>query len=91
LEVDAWERARRLASDLGTEIDEDHIQNCLDTYRDWLDKRSICPTCTTKCLQQGDFIHYRCFNCRSVWKVTANRFGRAYRSTKLAPSKIPAI
>jgi len=85
LEIAAWERARRLAKDLGLEINEEHIQDCLDTYRDWLYKRSICPVCTTKCLQQGDFVHYRCFNCHTVWRVTASRFCRAYRSTKNVP------
>lgn len=84
LEVAAWERAKALAADLGIAIDEDHIQDCLDTYRDWLYKRSICPTCTTKSLQQGDFVHYRCFNCHTEWRVTASRFCRAYRSTKKA-------
>ena len=82
LEAAAWERAHALAEDLGLVIDEDHVQDCLDTYRDWLYKRSICPGCTTKCLQQGDFVHYRCFNCHTVWRVTASRFCRAYRSTK---------
>jgi hypothetical protein len=82
LEAAAWERAHALAADLGLAIDEDHVQDCLDTYRDWLYKRSICPSCTTKCLQQGDFVHYRCFNCHTVWRVTASRFCRAYRSTK---------
>ncbi len=85
LEVEAWEQARTLAKHFSIEIDEDHIQDCLDTYRDWLYKRSICPTCTTKCLQQADFIHYRCFNCHKVWRVSSNRFGRAYRSTKHVP------
>ena len=82
LEVEAWERARELAKNFSIVIDEDHIQDCLDTYRDWLYKRSICPTCTTKCLQQDDFQHYRCFNCHTVWKVSASRFCRAYRSVK---------
>ena len=85
LEVAAWERARQLAADLGLKIDEDHIQDCLDTYRDWLYKRSICPTCSTKCLQQGDFVHYRCFNCHTTWRVTPSRFARAYRATKNVP------
>lgn len=85
LEVAAWERARGLAADLGLKIDEDHIQDCLDTYRDWLYKRSICPACTTKCLQQGDFVHYRCFNCHTSWRVTASRFCRAYRRQKDVP------
>jgi hypothetical protein len=85
LEAAAWERAHELAAGLGLAIDEDHVQDCLDTYRDWLHKRSICPSCTTKCLQQGDFVHYRCFNCHTVWRVTASRFCRAYRSTKNVP------
>jgi hypothetical protein len=79
LEIDAWERAKTLAKEVGTTIDENHIQDCLDTYRDWLYKRSICPNCGTKCLQQDDFVHYRCFNCHATWRVTASRFGRAYR------------
>lgn len=82
LEVAAWEKAKELASQLELEIDEDHIQDCLDTYRDWLYRRSICPTCTTKCLQQADMAHYRCFNCHTIWRVTPSRFCRAYRSTK---------
>lgn len=85
LEVAAWERARHLGRNLCIAIDEDHIQNSLDTYRDWLYKRSICPNCTTKCLQQGDFVHYRCFNCHTTWKVTASRFCRAYRRSKDVP------
>jgi hypothetical protein len=79
LEVDAWERAKTLAKEIDRTIDENHIQDCLDTYRDWLYKRSICPNCGTKCLQQDDFVHYRCFNCHTTWQVTASRFGRAYR------------
>lgn len=85
LEVAAWERAKQLAADIGTAIDESHIQDCLDTYRDWLYKRSICPECSTKCLQQDDYAHYRCFNCHTVWKVTASRFCRAYRRSKDIP------
>lgn len=85
LEVAAWEKAKELASVIGVTIDEDHIQDCLDTYRDWLYKRSICPTCRTKCLQQNDYAHYRCFNCHTTWRVTPSRFCRAYRSTKNLP------
>jgi hypothetical protein len=82
LEIAAWEKAKELAASVGIKIDESHIQDCLDTYRDWLYSRSICPTCTTKCLQQSDMAHYRCFNCHTVWGVTPSRFCRAYRSTK---------
>ena len=82
LEIAAWEKAKELAGDLGINIDPDHIEDCLDTYRDWLYKRSICPQCTNKCLQQDDFVHYRCFNCHTVWRVSMNRFCRAYRRSK---------
>ena len=82
LEVAAWEKARELAEQFTLVIDEDHIQDCLDTYRDWLYKRSICPNCATKSVQQNDYAHYRCFNCQTTWRVTASRFCRAYRSTK---------
>lgn len=82
LEVAAWERAELLAQHLGLCIDGEHIQDCLDTYREWLYKRSICPNCSTKSLQQGDFVHYRCFNCHTTWRVTASRFCRAYRRQK---------
>jgi hypothetical protein len=89
LEVAAWEKAKVLAAQVDVKIDEDHIQDCLDTYRDWLYKRSICPSCKSKCLQQDDFLHYRCFNCRTTWRVTPSRFCRAYRSTKNV--KQPAV
>jgi hypothetical protein len=85
LEIEAWEKARGIAEELGVAMDEDHIQNSLDTYRDWLYKRSICPDCGTKCLQQEDFVHYRCFNCHTVWRVSASRFCRAYRRHKDVP------
>jgi hypothetical protein len=88
LEIEAWEKSKTIAKELKIAIDEDHIQDCLDTYREWLYKRSICPTCGTKCLQQEDFIHYRCFNCHTVWRVTASRFCRAYRTTKNVPQPV---
>ena len=82
LEVEAWSKAKEIAKKFSIVIDNDHIEDCLDTYREWLYKRSICPNCTAKCLQQGDFVHYRCFNCHTTWKVSSSRFCRAYRSTK---------
>lgn len=85
LEVAAWEKAKELAGQLEIAIDEEHIQDCLDTYRDWLYKRSICPSCNTKCLQQDDYAHYRCHNCHMTWRVTPSRFARAYRRSKNVP------
>ena len=88
IEMAAWQKARQLAIEFDITIDEDHIQDCLDTYRDWLYKRSICPHCSTKALQQNDYAHYRCFNCHTVWKVTPSRFCRSYRTTQRLPATV---
>lgn len=84
MEIAAWERAIELAGDYEITIDDDHIQDCLDTYRDWLYQRSLCPNCGVQCLQQADYKHYGCFNCHAVWSVSANRFTRTYRAKRLA-------
>lgn len=88
MEVAAWEKARQLATDYQIELDEDHIQDCLDSYRDWLYRRSICPSCTSKALQTDDRHLYRCYNCQTTWRVSSNRFCRTYRLTKPAASLI---
>src|SRR5258708_7376579 len=54
LEVAAWEKARKLADQYGVELDEGYIQDCLDTYRDWLHLRATCPTCFARSLQASE-------------------------------------
>lgn len=78
LEVAAWEKAESLAKRYRVKIDPEHIQQCLDSYRDWLHRRSACPSCSNHSLQTDDG-HYRCFNCHTTWKVTTSRFCRPYR------------
>jgi hypothetical protein len=80
LESEAWELASRIGLKYGISIDEDHIQNCLDTYRDWLHRRSSCPKCSTHVLQK-DASYYQCFNCHTTWRVSSGRFVRPYRKT----------
>lgn len=88
LEVAAWQKAKEIATVMGLAIDEDHIQDCLDTYRDWLHRRSTCPTCTSTSLQDSP-TSYHCHNCQTQWHVTTARFCRPYR--KLQQQKTPAI
>lgn len=78
LESQAWRLAAKIGKKYAVSIDENHIQNCLDTYRDWLHQRSTCPTCGIHVLQK-DPLHYHCFNCGTQWKVTSGRFVRSYR------------
>ena len=82
MEVSAWEKAKELASEQGFEIDEDHVQDCLDSYRDWLHKRSLCPDCSLAGVQT-DTQTYACIFCHKNWKVSAERFCRPYRRTAL--------
>lgn len=83
LELAAWVKAKELAIKYAIEIEENHIEDCLDTYRDWLHKRSLCPGCCIKSLQTSPGV-YTCFNCNKEWRVSTNRLGRPYRTcTKL--------
>ena len=80
LEVKAWEEAKSLGLAYDVVIDEEHVQDCLDTYRDWLHKRSTCPTCELRSAQKNEHT-YECFNCGTSWQVSSARFARAYRRT----------
>lgn len=80
-EVEAWEKARELAEAYSLTISNEHIQDCLDTYRDWIYKRSTCPACQNHGLQQNKDL-YSCVNCQNSWMVTSARFCRPYRLKK---------
>lgn len=64
MESDAWEKAKELANTYGVTIDEDLIQNELDTYRDWLHQKSRCPKCGLTRFQTSDGT-YHCPRCES--------------------------
>lgn len=78
LEAAAWDKAEEIATRVDKIIDQEHIQDCLDTYRDWLHQRSTCPRCGIVSFQQS-ISAYQCYNCHKAWSVTASRFCRPYR------------
>lgn len=78
METAAWQLAAKLGKKYGVKIGDDYIQNCLDTYRDWLHRRSTCPSCGTHVVQQNSNT-YKCFNCQASWRVSSGRFVRPYR------------
>lgn len=91
LEVAAWEKAQITAKEAKIEIDSEHIQDCLNTYRDWLYARSTCPTCGLNSLQT-ETTTYICLNCSTHWSVSHSRFCRPYRMQsihKKTPSGLP--
>lgn len=64
MEREAWEEARGLCEKYGVEYDEDLAESELDTYRDWLDKKSRCPACGLTRFQTPDR-RYHCPRCDS--------------------------
>lgn len=78
LESEAWDLAIKIGKKYKVKLDPDHIQDCLDTYRDWLHRRSQCPACGMHVLQDSAN-SYKCFNCGTSWQVSARRFARPYR------------
>lgn len=78
LESEAWEMAVKIGKKYKIRLDPDHIQDCLDTYRDWLHRRSKCPACGMHVLQDSPS-SYKCFNCGTGWQVSSRRFARPYR------------
>ena len=65
MESEAWEKAKSLASHYGVEVDENLIQDELDTYREWLHKKSCCPKCGLTRYQTNDQI-YHCPRCENL-------------------------
>lgn len=82
LEAEAWHLAAKIAPKYGVKISDDHVQKCLDTYRDWLHKRSACPKCGMHVVQPSAEL-YKCFNCQTTWRVSHSRFARPYRLSNI--------
>lgn len=81
-EAAAWQHAQEvLGPRYDIAIDEDYIQDNLDSYRHWLHDRSTCPTCHQTGLQTTQNT-YSCVNCRCSWRVNDARICRL-RRTKL--------
>ena len=72
MERAAWDKARELADMYQIIIDDSDIEESLDTYRDWLHSRSLCPHCNSTGLQAASN-HYRCAACQHEWRVNEAR------------------
>lgn len=72
LESEAWEEAKAIARKYAIEIDEDEVQDSLDTYREWMHARSTCPNCEAIGYQTGAK-SYQCIACLHTWRVNEAR------------------
>ncbi len=78
MEAEAWQAAKQVARKYNHAIDDDHIEQCLDSYRDWLHQRSTCTVCAQAGLERNTGC-YQCINCGHGWQVGHDRFCRVYR------------
>ena len=65
MENEAWEKTRELAQRYGVDFDEEMAQEELDTYRDWLHKKSRCPKCGLTRFETPDG-QYHCPRCENL-------------------------
>ncbi len=72
MEVSAWKKAKQLAEDYHLVIEDDHIEECVSSYRDWVHSRSKCIECKLHVFQTTPTT-YECYNCLARWKVPASR------------------
>lgn len=73
MERDAWEWARKNSSHYGITIDPDTIDQSVDTYRDWLHARSLCPRCNATGVETARQFTYVCIACSHQWRVNEAR------------------
>lgn len=73
MEREAWSYAHeRLAPRYEVYIDDAVIDAALDSYRDWLHRRSRCPQCEMNGVQKNPDT-YRCLACAISWHVNDAR------------------
>ncbi len=72
-EVEAWDHAFSvIAPNYTLKITRPYIEKQLDSYRDWLHLRSLCPNCNQTGIQTKTS-HYGCINCNDSWSVNDAR------------------
>jgi len=72
MERAAWDKAQSLATLFGLVIDSKMVEGALDTYRDWLHARSLCPQCSSTGVQTAPNM-YTCLACHHTWRVNEAR------------------
>ena len=64
MEREAWDKARELAPLYEVEFDDELVEGELDTYRDWLHKKTCCKKCGLTMFQTPDGV-YHCPRCEN--------------------------
>jgi len=80
MESEAWAKSIQLAKQYSVAIDDDLVQINLDSYRDWLHKRSICTNCQSTGIQTQKNT-YKCVACHQQWTVNEAKNCRLKRTS----------
>ncbi len=79
MEAAAWEYAQQtLAPQHSITLDQNLIDESIESYKIWLFDRSLCPKCSHNGLQTKTST-YQCINCECSWKVNDARQCRLRR------------
>ena len=74
IDSEAWEVANKyLAPKYNISLNKEYEEEQLDTYRDWVHKRSLCPNCNVNGYQTSD-LNYKCPACGATWKANQAKF-----------------
>lgn len=82
METEAWAKAKQISEKYQLTINHTYVERCLDTYRDWLHKRSTCPGCSSLGIEADDCL-FSCFNCGKKWQAGSSQLSRCYRRQKV--------
>lgn len=85
-ESEAWHHATTvLAPRYLVEITETIKEDAMDSYRDWLHARSLCPNCQTNSFQTKAGT-YMCLSCGCQWRANQARICELRRYRLPTPS-----
>lgn len=68
MEREAWSEAKKIASKMQLRINQNIIEDHMDSYRDWLHARSLCPECKSNGYEYRKG-YYTCPVCTTKWQV----------------------
>lgn len=69
MEMDAWNMTKALARKHKVKINQSYIDECMDSYDQWLTKRGTCPKCNEFNIQNQPN-RFCCHRCQTAWKVS---------------------
>ncbi|NLA43173.1 hypothetical protein GX865_03435 [Candidatus Saccharibacteria bacterium] len=87
MEKDAWQYALDKLSDrYDLSIDQDFIEDHINTYRDWLHAKSTCPGCSLTGVEKSKH-NYHCLGCGQGWSTNEGTQVRIQRYSKNSINK----